>query len=377
MIQDVAPRNQSDKTSSISWRESMSEIDSVPYSHAWMIESPLSPASPQDRHLESSMMVHSIGEHGEHRADPRMNLGDFVERMFIPGYVMSKRTAGRAHFQGILKHILSPERTARAFRPGGQTRARLAAIPGWPYLDDTPISDIGPKHVQQLIQASISRGYSSQTATHLRNVIRNIISYAAACGYFTGTNPALLVTVPSISHKPVRSLTLSQLKQIFDLMHYPEQHIALFALLTDMNVAEICGLKWKHVNLSNMVHYGSGEPLQARTIAVRMQIYRGEYRAVVGRRNRLIQIPELLQSALLPLKHRPEYNSGEDFVLVSRRGTPVNPDNIATRRLKAVAQLVDLSWLSWKVFHRTGIELHARFGRYMNKELGNALTLKR
>ena len=377
MVQDVAQMNQGDQNSSIGWRESMSAIDSVPYSHPWMIESPLCPAHPQDRHPETSMSPDSIGEHGEQRAGPGMKMSDFVERVFIPGYVMSKRTAGRAHFQGILKHILSPERTAQAFRPGGQTRAKLAAIPGWPYLDDVPILDVEPKHVQQLIQASISRGYSSQTATHLRNVVRNIISYAAKCGYFTGQNPAMLVTVPSIAHKPVRSLTLPQLKQIFDLMNYPEQQIALFALLTDMNVAETCGLKWKHVNLSNVIHYASGEPLQARTIAVRMQIYRGEYRAVVGRRNRLIQIPELLQSALLPLKHRPEHNSGEDFVLVSRRGTSVNPDNIAARRLKAVAQLVDLSWLSWKVFHRTGIELQARFGRYMNKELGNALTIKR
>jgi len=85
----------------------------------------------------------------------------------------------------------------------------------------------------------------------------------------------------------------------------------------------------------------------------------------------------LLQSALLPLKHRPAHNSGEDFVLVSRRGTPVNPDNIAARRLKAIGQVLDLNWLSWKVFHRTGLELQSQFGRYMNKELGNAVIIKR
>jgi integrase len=374
--QDAAPLNQRDQNPSIGRRETVSTIDSAVYSQIWLIETPLCPGPEKDRRPEISKSGDSFKEDETDRARPPMNVADFVERVFIPRYVMSKTTAGRAHFQGMLKHILLPERTALVFRPDGKSRTRLAAVPGWPYLDDVPLSEVRPANVEQLIQASMSRGYSSQMATHLRNVIRNILSFAASCGYFTGPNPATFVSVPSIAHKPVRALSLSQLKQIFDLMGYPEQQIALFALLTDMNVAEIRGLKWKHVNLTNAVHFGSEEPLPARTIAVKMQIYRGEYRTIVGRRNRLVQIPEFLQSALVLLKHRPEHNSGEDFVLVSRRGTPVNPDNIAARHLKAIGQVLDLSWLSWKVFHRTGVELQAKFGRYMNKELGNALTLK-
>ncbi len=374
--QDIAPLNKSDQDSSINRRETVAAIDPAVYSQVWVIESPLYPGCAQDQLEDMSLSRDPSAIDETHRGDPAMTVASFVERVFIPGYVMARRIAGRAHFQGILKHILSPERTAQSFRPGGKARARLAAIPGWPYLDDVPILEIRPKHVEQLIQASMSRGYSSQTATHLRNVIRMIFSYAAARGYVTGPNPATFVTAPSIRHKPVRSLTLSQLKQVFELMRYPEQQIALFALLTDLNVAEICGLKWKHVNLSNIIHHGSEEPLPGRTISVRMQLYRGEYRAVVGRRNRLVQIPELLQSALLHLKHRPEHNSGEDFVLVSRRGTPVSPDNIAARRLKVIGQAVELSWLSWKVFHRTGNELRGQFGRHVSKELGRVLTLK-
>ena len=305
-----------------------------------------------------------------------INVADFVEWEFIPGYVMGKRTAGRAHFQAILKHILSPERASQAFRPGGKSRLRLRARPDWPYLDNIRISDVSPEDVERLIRASINRGYSTQMVAHLRNVIRRIFSFAATCGYLTGPNPATFVTVPSIAHKPVPALTLPQLGQTFGLMRYPERYIALFALLTDMNVVEICGLKWRYVNLSNDRHYVSGQPLPPRTISVKMRIYRGEYSPVVGTRDRVIPIPEMLHSALLQLKHRPEHTSSEAFVLASRRGTPVNPDNFATRRLKWIGHTLGIRGLSWKVFHRTGSSLQAQFGRYMHRELEKALTPK-
>lgn len=307
------------------------------------------------------------------RPEASINVAEFVERVFVPGYVMSKRTAGRAHFQAILKHILSPERAAQAFSSRGTSRLRLSARPAWPYLDNIRISDVQPEDVARLIDASISLGYSTQMVTHVRNVIRNIFTHAAACGYFTGPNPATVVTVPSIAHKEVLALTLPQLKQMFELMRYPERHIALFALLSDINVAETCGLKWKWVNLSNDRHFVSGQVLPARTVAIKMQSYRGEYSPVVGARDRMIRIPEMLHSVLQQLKQRAAFISGEDFVLASRRGTAINPDNFAVRRLKWIERSLDLRGLSWKVFHRTGIALHAQFGRYMNRELEKAL----
>ena len=374
--QEVLSLNRNDQDSSEGRREALPAIEYALHPQVRLMESPLHPRGPQDRLVEESSSRDLLCEEKTLCASPSMSVADFVEHVFIPRYVMSKKTAGRTHFQAILKHVLSPERVARTFRPDSKTRSRLAAIPGWPYLDEVPLSEMRPRHVQQLIHASISGGYSSQTVAHLRNVIRIILSFAAASGYFAGPNPAALVTVPLIAHKPVHSLTLAQLKEVFHLMRYPEEQIALFALLTDMNVAEICGLKWKHVNLSNVIRYGYEDSLSAWTIAVKMQIYRGEYRGVLGRRNRLVKIPELLQSVLLDLKHRPEHNTGEDFVLASHCGTSVNPDNIAARRLKAIGHNLDLSWLSWKVFHRTGIELQRQMGRNMNRELIHALPLK-
>src|SRR5215469_13870679 len=118
--QDVALRNRSDQNPSVSRCETMSPIDSALYSQVWMIEAPLYLEPEKDRRVENFKTGNPFKDDETDRIRPTMNVADFVEREFIPGYVMSKTTAGRAHFQGILKHILLPERTARAFRPGGK-----------------------------------------------------------------------------------------------------------------------------------------------------------------------------------------------------------------------------------------------------------------
>jgi integrase len=303
-------------------------------------------------------------------------LAAFVECRFVPEYVSTKRAAGRAHFQAILKHILTPERVARAFGVNtGKSSARLKAIPGWPYMDSLRLSDVNQESIQRLIAAALKAGYSTQTATHIRNVIRTIFSQAIRSGSFDGANPANHVKLPAMSRRETHALTLTQLKQVMQWMRYPEKEIALFALLADMNVAEICGLQWKYVNLSNESHLVAEDPIPPRTIAVRKQTYRGEFGPVVGTRKRFIPLPELLYSILQQLKHRKTSPAPDDFVLASRIGTPIYPDNIAARRLKWIGTTLEIPWLSWHVFHRTRTKLMAEFGRHLNKELEKILPL--
>ncbi len=308
--------------------------------------------------------------------DESIYLAAFVECRFVPEYVSTKRAAGRAHFQAILKHILTPERVARAFGVNtGKSSARLKAIPGWPYMDSLRMSDVNQESIQRLIAAALKAGYSTQTATHIRNVIRTIFSQATRSGSFDGANPATQVKLPAMSRRETHALTLTQLKQVMQWMRYPEKEIALFALLADMNVAEICGLQWKYVNLSNESHLVAEDPIPPRTIAVRKQSYRAEFGPVVGTRKRFIPIPELLYSILQQLKHRKTSPAPDDFVLASRTGTPIYPDNIAARRLKWIGTTLEIPWLSWHVFHRTRTKLMAEFGRHLNKELEKILPL--
>jgi integrase len=303
-----------------------------------------------------------------------MTLAEFVENAFVPEHVAKKTSAGRAYFQGILKHVLTPERVDRAFRAEGKgSRIRHKAIPGWPYLDAMRLRDVRPDHIQQIVFAALSRGYSTQTATHIRNVVRVIFSHVEKTMRLPADNPADDVRLPGIVRREAHVLTIEQLRRLIGVMRYPEREVAIFAILTEMSVAEICGLQWKHLNLSEHSCKVDGEWIPARTIAVRKQSYRCEFGPVLNCRERDIPVPDLLASILRKIRNRRIFSAREDFVVASRSGTPINQDNVASRRLKSIGRRLEMPWLSWYVFHRTNVALSAELGPQLHCELENAL----
>jgi integrase len=183
------------------------------------------------------------------------------------------------------------------------------------------------------------------------------------------------VNLPALAHKKAHSLTLNELTRIMKTMRYPEKGIALLGLLTQMNIAEICGLQWKCVNLSNVNCTLDKEWIPSKTIAVRTQWYRGEFGLVRGKRKRLISVSDLLSSILFELKSREHFTGPQDFVLASQSGTPLCAENIARRRLKSIGKEFEMPWLSWNIFHRTHIALGAEFGRHLHREYERALPL--
>jgi integrase len=307
-----------------------------------------------------------------------MTILEFVERRFIPEFVSIKRRASRSYFRAILKHVLHPEQVMRAFGASpGTTKNRLTAIPDWPYLDSLRMREIDAEIIQHLTTTAMKHGYSTQTATHIRNVIRSVFSHAIRTGCYSGPNPATLVTLPSMTRKEPHALTLAQLKEVINAMRHPEKNIAAFALLTELSVAEICGLQWKYLNLSHSSRLVEEEFVPPRTIAVRLQSYRGEFGAVPESRRRLVRIPELLFSLLRDLKTRSDFTEPQDFVLVSRNGTPIHPENIAARRLKSIGRSFAAPWLSWRVFNRTRINLRSEAGRNLNKEFERIFSVQK
>ena len=300
---------------------------------------------------------------------------EFIKSRFIPEVVALKHPAGQTYFKAILKHVLPPEMVNLAFAaPSAEKKTRLKAVRGWPYIHSLRLADITPQVVRQLTAAALASGYSIQTATHIRNVIRSVIAHGIRTGCYQGSNPASTVSLPPLTRREMPNLSIEQLATVFKAMRYPEREVAMFSLLTDMNVAEICGLRWKFTNLSSTGCYVDRESLPPKALAIRNQSYRGELVGVMGRRRRFVRVPELLELALKTQKKRDRFTSPDDFVLVSRNGSPLRPENIAARRLKAVGRKLDLPWLSWSAFQRTRVILQFEIGRNFQRELADLLS---
>ena len=309
---------------------------------------------------------------------PKMAFSDFAKDWFIPEFAAAKRASGRTHFRAILKHVLPPETVDAAFgiaaRPNQGT---LSTVSDWPYLDRVQLSEVTPEMIRNLALTAVTRGYSIQTATHIRNVIRAVFSYALQTGCYAGQNPAALVRLPALPRPHRRALTLEQLQLLVRAMRHPEKELALFTLLTEMSVVEICGLQWKFINLASVSMWADGEFIPPKTIAVRYQHYRGEFSAIAGNRRRFVRVPETIGSLIGYLKNtRRQFTRPQDFVLAARNGSPVNAENIAVRRLKSLEKSLQIPCLSWAALKRTRSALRSEFGKDWSREIEKSVFVK-
>jgi integrase len=287
----------------------------------------------------------------------RVTFREFVRTRFIPEHVISKGPAGQRHYHAILKHILKPETVDALFDTGtAVTTRRLTAIAGWPYVDDIRLCDLTPDHVRQIISAALDSGYSVQTVKHVRNVIGIIITHATKRRSFSGDNPAFQVPLPKMIRKAEANLTLAQTRQLLGVMRYPEREMAIIAIFTGLNMLEICGLQWKHVNLTASPVLVDEIRIPPRSIAVKKQWNRVGLDDVRGSRSRDVAIPQPLLSLLRELKQGQPNAGPNNFVLVTRTGTAVWPGTILQNRLKPLGRELGMQRLSWHMFtkaHRT------------------------
>jgi integrase len=292
-----------------------------------------------------------------------MTVEEFTEREFVPRHVSAKSIAGRVHYRAILKHLMVPETVERIFRdPRAGSLGRLKEIPNWPYIGHLRLCDVGPADVGLLLKAALDRGYSPQTAKHIRSVTGAIFTHARKRLCYSGENPAMQTPLPRMRRKQTSPLTLDETKALLNAMRYPEKEIAIMVLYTGMSVAEICGLQWRFVNLADSERIIDGKRLPPRTIAVREQWCRGELEPVSWKsRRRNLPIPGPLLKMLADLPGRPVAGEPQGFVLASRNGAAVN-GHVARRRLKALGERIEFAELSWRVLLRTRAGLLAEYG---------------
>jgi integrase len=232
-----------------------------------------------------------------------MTVAEFVERCFTPEHVqVILKPAGQKHYESMLPWALGGVPVKRRSFKGHKKGQELPEIPRVCGLGKMRLRDVEYSDVQKLVSEAIRRGYSVQTADHVRNCVSAIFTHAEKKGWYTGRNPAHFVKLPEMTRRPARALTFAEVETLLAALKATARAMVLCACLTSMNIAEVCGLRWGRVNLTNQPIMVDGESLPAYHVAVREQWYLRQWGTVKAKkRRRNVPMPMLLVKALKDL----------------------------------------------------------------------------
>jgi integrase len=286
-----------------------------------------------------------------------MTVRQFVDRKFVPEHVVYLKRSGKAHYESQLPFVLDGVPDKKRGRGGktrfkpGEEKPKVTRRFG---IGDMRLRDVRREDAQRLVGTMLDRGYSTQAAKHVKTVISAIYTHAIEEDWFSGRNPAQGVRLPEMVRATGHALSFDQLSSLLPVLPPMVRIMVFLASLTSMNIAEICGLRWKRLNLSAEAIIMDAELLPPFTAAVREQYYKGEYgseKAKARRRN--VPLPPWLVTALVELKKRDRWVGPEDPVFAGVTGKPVCENAIVQRHLKPAGEKLNMPWLSWHDLRRT------------------------
>jgi integrase len=269
---------------------------------------------------------------------------DFIETRFKADVIWALKHAGQLHYSYILdKHVL-------------------------PAMGDVRLRDVSSDHVQALVRKKYEAGYAVQTVVHIRNAISAVFNHAKLKRAYWGDNPVQGVRMPEMQHKETHALSFSVGNELLSRLPSPAREMVLLSMTTSLNVAEMLGLSWKRVNLTDETVVVGSEGLQPRSLVVRENCYRGKFGTVKAKsRRRTVPLSTTTVKALQGLRSGSEFNEPDDLVFAARKGTPLNEMTLLRRVIKPIAVKLGMPWLSWHVFRHT----HATLGEQIGMTLSD------
>jgi integrase len=231
-----------------------------------------------------------------------------------------------------------------------------------PFLGAEKFHDITPDSVEALVADVLGAGKSKATAKHVRKVLGAIFDAAKRSKVAFGENPVYESRKIKVEPKrPKTSLNPDQFRALLSLLpsatklwSQPYREMAFTAAITSMNAAELCGLRWRAVNLEDEFVALEGLMIPPRSLAVLEHWKLGQYTSLkTENRSRVIPIPDDLREMLMVLKMRTECGKPHQPVFSSREGTPIDADNVRARFLRPAAESLGLIGIGWHSFRRT------------------------
>jgi integrase len=277
-------------------------------------------------------------------SEPAPTVAEFVARNFETEVIPYLRPGGQKHYRyGLRKYVL-------------------------PELGSLRLTEVTFSTVQGFVRKLIDAGFAVQTVRHMHQVINRVFKHALRTGHFHGPLPTVGVKFPYMARREKRALTIEQARRVISVLKRPYKEMAYLSITTSMNLAELCGLRWKRLNLTAHPVLCDGETLPAFSVAVRENFYEGSFGPPkTPNRKRVIPLTQDAVASLRRLKEGSRFVKPDDVVFATRNGTPKLASNLRYRVIKPAGKRAGVPWLNWHAFRNT----HATLGEQIGMPLSD------
>ena len=212
-----------------------------------------------------------------------------------------------------------------------------------PIFGDCGLAEINRQMIQGLV-AQMSKNLAPKSVSLAKNCLSKVLSTAVQWGYIQ-TNPATGVRLPTLTIQHERiALTPEQLRQLLADLEEPYKSMVLIATLTGLRRGELFALRWGVLDF------------ERKMIRVRESVYEGHFSTPKTRSSiRSIAMSEVLAEMFRNL--RPKDASANDLVFSSRKGTPLQSENILKRIIHPACERLKLPKVGWHTLRHTSATL--------------------
>ena len=302
--------------------------------------------SGRPRRMRRSIVLGSVAEIGSRRAaqnrlaellrpinlgrqKPRVMLtfGEFVREQWNPKVLGLFKLSSQVGYRPILsKHLV-------------------------PYFGDSVLSEIIPSQVQGFLTEKAKAGISWHTVRNLRNVLSRVLRTAVEWGYLEENPVGKVKLPPKPLQAPAHFLSPQQVQQLLAELQEPCRSMVLLAVLTGLRRGELFALRWGAVDLDKGV------------LEVRESVYNGQFNTPkTPSSRRRIPLSSPAVGLLRKLKAQQGEMEPESLVFVSRRGTPLRPENLLKREIHPAGDRLKMRRVGWHTFRHTHATLLNELG---------------
>ena len=219
-----------------------------------------------------------------------------------------------------------------------------------PFIGHVAISDVTHDQIARLIQLK-SETLAGGTVRGVRKVLKLVFDHAIRCNLYMRANPTSILIMPRSKPNKITGYTWHEARKILEHLPEPIWTMAVLAMATSLNAAEMAGIRVRRVNLSIRPKVADDDVVPPQSIAIRENFTMGRHKPTkTGNRVRNVGIPDLLRDKIAKLCKGK--NPDQALFMNAKGSGPVDMHNITNRRFGPLSKEIDIK-VNWHRFRHT------------------------